>query len=137
MNSPGFPSHKIIHLRIDIYSWPHIIDSQQQQTQPCEVVMKSVLFALLLALATSAHASTASANHGHHGGGNNGAVGAAAGAFGGSSSASAAGSGASGGNGSSYGDWYLRASPVDNFQPYPESEMRQYQKAAFVPFDGK
>lgn len=101
------------------------------------IVLTAAVTAMFVWAYTPAHASTASANHGHHGGGNSGAVGAAAGAFGGSSSASAAGNSASGGNGGSYGDFYLRASPVDNFQPYPESEMRQYQKAAFVPFDSE
>jgi hypothetical protein len=99
--------------------------------------MKSVLAILLLALATSAHASTASANHGHHGGANHGALGSSMGMASAQGSSASAGNSAGGGNGSSYGDWYLRASPVDNFQPYPESEMRQYQKAKFIPYAGE
>lgn len=88
--------------------------------------MRSLLLTLFLALATSAHASTASANQGHHGGGNMGAVGAAAGAFGGSTSAAASQSG----NGSRY-------SMVDAYQPWPQSEMQQFQKPKFVPYAGE
>lgn len=84
-------------------------------------VMAAVLFT-----AWDCHAATASANHGHHGGGNNGAMGASAGAFGGSAGASA-GSGQSG-QGGSYGDYYLHSSVVDGYQPWPQAEMRQFQK---------
>lgn len=73
------------------------------------------------------HASNAQANHGHHSGGNMGAVGAAAGAFGGSANAMGSSAG-SAGNGGSYGDWYLRTSPVDNYQPWPQEQMHQFQK---------
>jgi hypothetical protein len=90
--------------------------------------MRKIIIAIAaLSFSVSSFAANTSANQGHHGGGNNGAVGAAAGAFGGSTSASS-GSGASGGNGGTYGDWYLRSSPVDNYQPWPESEMRRFQK---------
>ncbi|MEM5294262.1 hypothetical protein VSR82_07950 [Burkholderia sp. JPY481] len=91
--------------------------------------MKSVIFALMLFASLSAHASTASANHGHHGGGNNGAVGAAAGAFGGSSSSSAgaAAAGASG-MGGSYWSPDPNASLIDGYQPWPQREMKQFQK---------
>lgn len=96
---------------------------------------KAVLAGLIIGgalglIATHAHAANASANQGHHGGGNNGAMGASAGAFGGSATgSSAAGASAGqGGQGGSYGDWYLRVSPVDNYQPWPQSEMKQFQK---------
>jgi hypothetical protein len=81
-----------------------------------------------LSFSTASFASSMSANAGHHGGGNHGAVGAAAGAFGGgSSSAGSAGSGQSG-NGGSYWSPNLNADPVDAYQPWPQSEMRQFQR---------
>src|SRR6185437_4351922 len=90
------------------------------------VVTGAILGAVLFA-AWDAHAASASANHGHHGVCNNGAMGAAAGAFGGSVGACAGASmgGAGGGNGGSYGDWYLRQSAVDAYQPWPQAEMKQ------------
>jgi hypothetical protein len=90
------------------------------------VITGFLLGASLGLIANYAHASTAAASHGHHGGGNNGALGAAAGAFGGSKG-SAAGAGQSG-QGGSYGTWYLKSSLVDGYQPWPEEEMRQFQK---------
>lgn len=72
-----------------------------------------------------AHASTTSANHGHHGGGNSGAVGAAPGAFGGSQAAAG-----QSGNGGRYAF-------EDAYQPWPQSEMQQYQKPQWTPYDGK
>jgi hypothetical protein len=89
---------------------------------------KFIIAVAALSLSASSFASTASANHGHHGGGNNGAMGAAAGAFGGGSSAAgSAGSGQSG-MGGSYWAPNLNADPVDAFQPWPQSEMRRFQK---------
>jgi hypothetical protein len=86
--------------------------------------MKSFAAILLLALASSAHASNASANQGHHGGGNNGAMGAAAGSFGGQSAAVG-----QSGNGGRY-------SMVDQYQPWPESEMASFQKPHWTPYQG-
>lgn len=92
-----------------------------------QAVVTGAFIGVALFLAHScAYASNASANGGHHGGGNNGAVGAAAGAFGGSSSAAAG----QGGNGGRY-------SVVDNYQPWPQSEMKKFQKAEFTPYAGK
>lgn len=71
-----------------------------------------------------ADAATASANQGHHSGGNHGAVGAAAGAFGGGSSA--AGQSGQGG----------RYMFEDNYQPWPQAEMAQFQKPRWVPYTG-
>lgn len=85
--------------------------------------MKPLLLTLLLALSTAANASTTSANHGHHGS-NSGAVGAAPGAFGGSQAAAG-----QSGNGGRY-------SMVDEYQAFPESEMRQFQKPRWVPYSG-
>jgi hypothetical protein len=91
--------------------------------------MKSFAAILLLALASSAHASNASANQGHHGG-SMGAVGASAGAFGGSTTGASAGSNASqSGSGGRY-------SIVDNYQPWPESEMASFQKPHWTPYQG-
>ena len=95
--------------------------------------MKPITAILLLALATSAHAATTSANHGHHGGLGNGAIGSAGPGAGATSSAAAGQSG----NGSSYGDWYLRTSAVDNYQPWPQSEVHQFQKPQWTPYAGK
>jgi hypothetical protein len=90
--------------------------------------MKSLFSILILALATSAHAATTSANHGHHGGGNNGAVGSAVG----TSQAAASGStgAAQSGNGSRYAF-------EDNYQPWPQAEMAQFQKPHWTPYAGK
>jgi uncharacterized membrane protein len=89
-----------------------------------EHTMRTIILALA-ALSFSAHsfAQTASANHGHHGGGNHGAMGAAAGASAGGSS----GAGQSG-MGGSYWAPNPNASVVDAYQPWPQSEMRQFQK---------
>jgi hypothetical protein len=91
--------------------------------------MRNLIIAVAaLTFSASSFASTASANAGHHGGGNHGAVGAAAGAFGsGSSAAGSAGSGQSG-NGGSYWSPNLNAAPEDAYQPWPQSQMRAFQK---------
>jgi hypothetical protein len=86
--------------------------------------MKSLLFAALLALATQAHASTASANQGHHGGANSGALGCSCGASHGTAAAGQSGNGG-------------RYSMVDQYQPWPESEMRNFEKSKFVPYSGE
>lgn len=88
-----------------------------------------IIGAALAGVANYAHASNASANQGHHGGGNNGAVGMSGGARAGlgASNSSQAGAGQSG-QGGSYGTWYLKQSLVDGYQPWPQSEMRQFQK---------
>jgi hypothetical protein len=78
----------------------------------------------VLFLSTSAFASTVGAAHGHHGGGNSGAVGASVGAAGGNSGAASGQSGAGG----SYWAPNPRASVVDAYQPWPQSEMAQFQK---------
>jgi hypothetical protein len=79
----------------------------------------------VISLSTPAFASTVGAAHGHHGGGNNGAVGASSGAFGGGS---AAGSAGQSGMGGSYWAPNPDASPVDAYQPWPQSQMKQFQK---------
>lgn len=89
------------------------------------LITGAILGASLGLIANYAHASTAAANGGHHGGGNSGAMGAAAGAFGGSTAAAG-----QSGNGGRY-------SLVDNYQPFPQAEMQQFQKPQFVPYAGK
>jgi hypothetical protein len=91
--------------------------------------MRKIIIAVAaLTFSAASFASSMSANAGHHGGGNNGAMGAAAGAFGGGSSAAgSAGSGQSG-MGGSYWSPNLNADPVDAYQPWPQSEMRKYQR---------
>lgn len=84
--------------------------------------MKIAILIGALLLTSTAHASQASANQGHHGGGNNGALGAAAGAFGGGSN------GGQSGNGGSYWSPNPNSSPVDAYQPWPQSEMQKFQK---------
>jgi hypothetical protein len=86
--------------------------------------MKSLLFAALLALATQAHASTASANQGHHGGANSGALGCSCGASHGTAAAGQSGNGG-------------RYAFEDNYQPFPQSEVMQFQKPQWTPYDGK
>lgn len=83
--------------------------------------MKTLFLALLLA-ASQAHASTARGEAGHHGA----SLGSTAHT---SSSVAATGAQAAQGGG--------RYSMVDAYQPWPESEMAQYAKPHFVPFDGK
>jgi hypothetical protein len=87
--------------------------------------MKPFLFALLLALATQAHASVVSANYGHHGAtlGSSASTGEPATGMVGAPAAQS-------GNGGRY-------SLVDAYQPWPQSEMRQFAKPHFTPFDGK
>jgi hypothetical protein len=91
--------------------------------------MRKIIIAVAaLTFSATSFASSMSANHGHHGGGNSGAVGAAAGAFGGGSSASgSAGSGQSG-MGGSYWSPSLTAAPEDAYQPWPQSEMKKFQR---------
>ncbi|MDR6393490.1 hypothetical protein [Paraburkholderia phenoliruptrix] len=87
--------------------------------------MKLPLLLAAMVFSAQAIASTASANHGHHGG-SHGAVGAAAASFGGSAASQS-------GNGG-------RASVVyaeDNYQPWPQIEMQQFQKPKFVPYTGE
>jgi hypothetical protein len=86
--------------------------------------MKTILLALLLA-ATQAHASTARGEGGHHGA----SLGSTARATSSVSSQSATAASAQRSNG--------RYSLVDGYQPWPESEMAQFAKPKFVPFDGK
>lgn len=90
-----------------------------------EITMRKIIIAVAaLTFSAASFASTASANHGHHGVGNSGSVGAAAGAFGGGSSAGAGQSG----NGGSYWSPNLNAAPEDAYQPWPQSQMRAFQK---------
>lgn len=89
------------------------------------LIVGAILGTSLGLIANYAHASTATASHGHHGGGNNGAVGAAAGSFGGNASAGQAGQS---GQGGSYFSPRLNSSLIDDYQPYPQSEMKQFQK---------
>jgi hypothetical protein len=87
-----------------------------------------------LVVATSAHAtSVGGGKHGNHSGYGLGpgstAAGEAAAARGWGAGANV-GATQSGSNGGRY-------SMVDNYQPWPEDEMRQFQKPAFVPYTGK
>ena len=77
----------------------------------------------VLSLSSHAFASNTSAAHGHHGG-NNGALGSSVG-MGSAQGSSAAGQSGMGG---SYWAPKPNASAVDAYQPYPQSEMRQFQK---------
>jgi hypothetical protein len=94
------------------------IMSELKQAMLTGVILGAAIFA-----AWDAHASNAQANHGHHSGPNAGALGCAC-----NNAPKGSAAGASGGNGGSYGDWYLKASPVDAYQPWPQAEMRQFQK---------
>lgn len=82
-----------------------------------------VIGLIVAALCQPVHAATTSANHGHHGGGNKGALGASTSSSTGSSSASG-----QSGQGGSYWTPNPRASLVDEYQPWPQNEMRQFQK---------
>ena len=86
--------------------------------------MKSLLLAVTLLIAANAHASAvARGDHGHHAGAaNNGA------SLSGISATSAVSSSV-GSNG--------RYSLVDEYQPWPQSEMQQFAKARWTPYDGK
>ncbi|MCX4154964.1 MULTISPECIES: hypothetical protein [Paraburkholderia] len=87
--------------------------------------MRPILLAILMLVASHTYASTASANHGHHGGLGNGAIGGQSSV--GSPAASAAAAGGKGG----------RYSLVDDYQPWPQAEMKQFQKPEFASFAGK
>lgn len=94
--------------------------------------MNKLLAALLMAVALNANASTGQASHGHGGSVARGphggiAVGMALQA----SRASQSTASQSSGNGGS------TRSVVDDFQPWPESEMRQFQKAQWQPYKGE
>ena len=86
--------------------------------------MKTLLLTFFL-IATQAHASVARGEHGHHGA-----------TLGSTASAHAAATGmvgapaAQSGNGSRY-------SMVDDFQPWPQAEMAQFQKPKFIPYAGE
>jgi hypothetical protein len=95
--------------------------------------MKSLLLIALLSISVSVMARNVGANPGHHSGGNMGALGAAPGAFGGSSTSQ----GVSGGSPAAVGTTAAaegqsgnggRVYPEDEYQPWPESEMVQFQK---------
>jgi hypothetical protein len=90
--------------------------------------MKQLIAIIALLAATSAHASVVGANHGNHSAAGLGPAGGqhAAGQAGAISNAGTAGQS---GNGGSY-------SMVDNYQPWPQSEMAQFQKKEFVVYTG-
>ena len=84
--------------------------------------MKLTIALITLALATSAHAATCGCKSGTSGGqtayGHNGAVGHAP---------SSSGSGQAG-QGGSYFSPAMDGDAVDPYQPWPQSEMRHFQK---------
>jgi hypothetical protein len=91
------------------------------------IITGAIMGACLFAVAKHSNAAeatggaVASADHGHHGYG----AGVSGSLKGASSSAS---QGAVGGNGGSYFSPDLHSSLVDDYQPWPESEMRQFQR---------
>ena len=80
--------------------------------------------AVLMLVSAVAHAQSVGGNsYGGHGA--RAGVGAGAGASNGSGGASQSGS-----NGGRY-------SAFDQYQPWPQAEMKQYAKAKFTPYEGK
>lgn len=92
---------------------------------------KSIAAAALLTLATTAYAGSNS--QGPHGG-----IAAARGiaASRAASQASHAGQNGQSGQGGSYWAPVQNASAVDAFQPWPEAEMRKFQKPRWEPYTG-
>lgn len=90
--------------------------------------MHKIIAVVILALVMSvpAYARNTSANHGHHGAANHGALGAAS--IGSTSSSSAGSATGSTGMGGSYWSPNLNAAPEDNYQPWPQRQMKQFQK---------
>lgn len=97
--------------------------------------MKQLIAIVALLVTTSAYAVNDGGKHGNHGQAGMGPAGgqAAAGQASNSSTSGAfggvAGAGQAGGNGGSY-------SFADNYQPWPQSEMKQFAKPAFIPYNG-
>lgn len=94
--------------------------------------VKHTIAVIMAVCAVAAHAQS-SAQHGHRAGvsiGARGALGHAAAASSGGANASANGAAQSGSNGGAYSS----ASMMDNYQPWPQSEMQQFAKPCFVPY---
>ena len=89
---------------------------------------KSIAVAALLTLATTAHAGSNA--QGPHGG-----IAAARG-LAASRAASHASASAQSGQGGSYWTPDANASLVDAYQPWPQSEMKQFAKAKWEPYAG-
>lgn len=93
--------------------------------------MKAALATILLALAIPAHAGSNA--QGPHGG-----IAAARGLAASRASAQAShGASAQSGQGGSYWTPDPNASLVDAYQPFPESEVRQFQKPRWDPYAGE
>jgi hypothetical protein len=104
-----------------------------QMTIKQESIMKKlVITAALLALASTAHAA------GPHGGAGLGAIGGAYGMAAQAAASHAATSTAPGQSGQGGSYWTPRedASLVDGYQPYPEAEMRKFQKQEWTSYRG-
>lgn len=95
--------------------------------------MKTIITAIILAFATTAHAGNIGA--GPHGGMSTGAMGPNGPGSTGSAMAGHASFGGAQGAQGSQGGRYM-PSMVDGYQPFPEAEMRQYQKKEWEPYRG-
>ncbi len=94
------------------------------------VIAGAILGASLGLIANYAHASVAKGEAGHHGAAGLGST-ASAQAQGQAANAAAAAAGdngAQGGQGGSYFSPDLRGSMVDGYQPWPQAEMKQFEK---------